>query len=212
MIDQGLLEQVEDFVHNGRSIPAGRLGYRISDQFVRWYFGRIFDNPDKLFDESILRPERQDLDAFADGVLYISEAHEQVAKQYLEDGTIDEMCPPLQALLQIMALGSFEGKTERDPEIRSMFTRDTLLKSDWYQDRLQARQDRDVTLWQRHVDYLDHFLSNPHNAGVWSRMKLTTRQQLAKTELERVTSRKYLTELNGTIGGEPAVQASAHGT
>ena len=207
MIDQGLLERVEDFVHNGRTIPAGRLGYRISDQFVRWYFGRVFDNPNKLFDESILRPEKQDLDAFADGVLYISEAHEQVAKQYLNDGTIDEMCPPLNALLQIMALGSFEGKTERDPEIRRMFTRDALLKSDWYHDRLQARQNRDVTLWQRHVEYLDQFLANPHNAGVGSRMKLTARQQLAKSELDRVTSPHYLSELNGTIGGELSVQA-----
>ena len=51
-----------------------RLGYRITARFVRPFFGRVFDNPDKVFDESILRPETQDLEAFVDGVKNIIEA------------------------------------------------------------------------------------------------------------------------------------------
>jgi hypothetical protein len=200
MIDQGMLEPVEDFEHNGQAIPASRLGYRITDHFIRWFFGRIFDNPNKLFDESILRPEKQDLDAFADGILYITEAQQQVAQQYLDDGSIDDACPPLQALLTIMATGSCDGKTERDPEIRELFTRKSLLDSDWYKQRLQARQQRDVLLWSQHVEYLQEFTSNPHNADVIARMNLTDRQQVANEQFEKANSETYLQSLIGTIG------------
>ena len=200
MIAQGLLEPVEDFEYQGRAIPASRLGYRITDRFVRWYFGRVFDTPDRLFDRSILRPEEQDLDAFADGVLYIAEAQQQVAQRYLDDGSIQQACPPLRALLTIMATGSYEGKTERDPEIRRMFTREALLESDWYKARLQARQQRDVALWSRHTDYLQEFLANPRNAKAARRMSLDERQALANAELEAVRSPTYLESLIGTIG------------
>jgi phosphoenolpyruvate carboxykinase (diphosphate) len=200
LIKNGMLELVEDFEHNGRTIPAGRLGYRITDQFVRWFFGRVFDNPNKLFDNSILRPEIQDVDAFADGILYITEAQQQVAQQYFEDGSIEDACPPLKALLTIMAQGSFEGKTERDPEIRNLFTRDALLNSAWYQQRLQARQQRDVALWSQHVDYLGEFMSNPHNANVVARMNLEERHQLATEQSERVAASDYAKSLIGTIG------------
>lgn len=202
LIKHGLLEPVKDFEHDGQLIPAGRLGYRITDRFVRWFFARVFDNPDKLFDESILRPELQDLDAFADGVLYIADAQRQIAQQYLDDGSIEQACPPLRALLMIMAQGSYEGKTERDPEIRAMFTLDSLLSSSWYQKRLETRQTRDIRLWSRHLEYLNNFIANPHNAEVVHRMDLTARQQLATQELETVRSPSYVDSLRGWIGAD----------
>ncbi|QEG36763.1 hypothetical protein Pr1d_40990 [Bythopirellula goksoeyrii] len=202
LIKKRLLEPVEDFQHNGQTIPAGRLGYRITYRFVRWFFARVFDNPNKLFDESILRPELQDLDAFADGVLYIADAQKQVAQQYLDDGSIEDACPPLRALLRIMAEGSFEGKTERDPEIREMFTLQSLLKSDWYQKRLEARQHRDIKLWSRHVDYLKNFNANPYNSEVVNRMDLAARESIAKAELETVKSPNYISSLIGAIGAD----------
>ena len=205
MFENGLLEPVNDFEHSNRTIPAGRLGYRITDRFVRQFFGRVFDNPDKLFEEAILRPELQDADAFADGVLYITEAQQQVAQQYLDDRSIDDACPPLQVLLRIMAEGSFEGKTERDPEIRRMFTCEALLASDWYRDRLEARWQRDVDLWSRHVSYLDDFLSNPHNQGVADRLDIDSRRQRATRQLDLVNSSEYLRQLNGMLGTDPAV-------
>lgn len=200
MIANGLLEPIEDYEVDGQTIPASRLGYRITDRFVLWYFGRIFDNPNKLFDESILHPELQDKDAFADGVLYIAEAQQQVARQYIEDGTIDDMCPPLQALLHIMADGSYEGKTVKDPEIRDMFTQESMLSSDWYQERLQSRQQRDIKLWSQHVQYLVNFMSNPHNSAVNSRMELASRKQFANEELKRVQSPEFVKSLIGTLG------------
>ncbi len=202
LIENGLLEPVQDFEHNGQTIPAGRLGYRITDRFVRWFFARVFDNPNKLFDESILRPELQDLDAFADGVLYIADAQRQIAQQYLDDGSIEDACPPLRALLLIMAQGSFEGKTERDPEIREMFTLKSLLESDWYRKRLEARQERDIRLWSRHLDYLKSFNTNPYNVEVVKRMNLTARESIARKELERVQSPAYAKSLVGAIGAD----------
>ena len=90
---------------------------------MRAFFGRVFDNPAKVFDTAMLQPETQDQDAFADGIKNITEAQQRVASEYLEDGSIEDACPPLRALLTIMASGSFEGKEANHPEIRRMFTR-----------------------------------------------------------------------------------------
>ena len=93
LLRERLLEPVADFTHKGELIPAGRLGYRITDRFVNRYFGRIFDNPDKVFDRSILQPETQDLDSFADGVKYIVEAQQRSARMYFDDDSIAQACP-----------------------------------------------------------------------------------------------------------------------
>ena len=203
MIEHGLLEAVEDFKHNGQQIPGHRLGYRITDRFLVRFFGRIFDNPNKLFDESILRPEKQDLDAFADGILYITEAQQQVAQRYLDDGAIEEACPPLRALLHIMAEGSYEGKTELDADIRQMFTLKYLVNSDWYQERLQARKEREIQLWTRNLEYLKSFINNPHNAKVTNAMDLLNRQQLAMDRLAQVSAEDYGESLRGALGTDP---------
>ena len=110
LITNGYLEKLVDFTHGDQLIPASRLGYRITYQFVRTYFGRIFDNPARVFDDAMLRPETQDMDAYVDGILNITETQQRVARQYLEDGSINQACPPLRALLQIMAEGQYEGK------------------------------------------------------------------------------------------------------
>ncbi len=77
LIREGFLEPLRDFRHHGQHIPASRLGYRITQRFIGRFFGRVFDNPAKVCDDSILRPELQDLDAFADGVVYIAEAQQR---------------------------------------------------------------------------------------------------------------------------------------
>ena len=66
----------------------------------------------------------------------ISEAQKWVAEMYFKDGSINLACPPLKALLYIMAEGSYEGKGVENEEIRSMFSKDYLLSSDWYKERL----------------------------------------------------------------------------
>ena len=202
LIRERLLEKIEDFTHGGEKIPASRLGYRITDRFIRRYFGRVFDNPGKVFDKSILQPESQDLDSFADGVKYIVEAQQRSAQQYFDDGSIEKACPPLKVLLTIMAHGHHEGKTERDPEVRRLFTRDALLASDWYRERLITKQKRDIALWERHRDYLDAHLKEHHNADPAMQTIVRNRRQIVMSELDHLLRPEYLEELHGTLGAE----------
>ena len=87
-----------------------------------------------------------------------------MAEEYLKDGSIKDACPPLKAILTIMATGTFEGKDASHPDIRAMFTLDYLLGSEWYRDRLRAKQRKDIALWKRHVAYLESHARNTGNA------------------------------------------------
>ena len=180
-----------------------RLGYRITSRFIRRYVGRVFDNPNKVFDEAMLRPESQDLAAFADGVKHITEAHSRVARAYFEDGSVEQACPPLKALLHIMVHGNYEGRGLNDPEIRSMFTQESMLKSEWYQRRLETQQQRDIALWERHVSTLSGFLEQPEYQQEATRLDITSRLEQAESELKRVSSKGHLEDLTGTLGADP---------
>ncbi|RLJ18292.1 hypothetical protein DJ031_11540 [bacterium endosymbiont of Escarpia laminata] len=203
LIENGYLEPMEDFEHNGHQVLASRLGYRITDRFVHGFLGKIFDNANTVLTESILKPELQGLDVFADGINNIVEAQQRVAQQYLDDGSVEDACPPLKAVLHIMAKGEYEGKAVHDPEIRAMFTSDYLLASDWYQERLRVKQAREITLWERHVDYLQDFLSRPGYTDVAEKMGIASRLEAAEARLAAVRSDDYLRSLVGTIGADP---------
>lgn len=205
LIREELLERVENFEHNGVLIPAARLGYRITSRFVRRYLGRVFDNPDKVLDEYLLRPETQDLDAFADGVLHISEAHQRVAKAYFEDGSIKHAIPPLQALLGIMAHGDHEGLTLVDPEFRNMFTVDAMLDSEWYEQRLAARRKREASRWKHNLDYLRR-RAEEMNELERAELQMDERIADAEHELDRTSSAEYTAGLRGYLGGDPYLQ------
>lgn len=163
----------------------------------------MFDNPLKVFDDQILKPETQDFGQYADGIKNITEAQQKVASEYLQDGSIEDACPPLKALLSIMATGHFEGKDVHHPEIRAMFTREYLLASDWYLTRLKIKQERDIRLWQRHVAYLKTFLSKTGNTEEAERLGLSHRLEEAVKELARVSSKDYRELLIGTLGADP---------
>jgi hypothetical protein len=156
-----------------------------------------------VFSEGILKPETQDPAVYADGVCNIVEAHERVARAYFEDGSIEDACPPLRALLHVMAHGHWEGKDASHPEFRSLFTREALLESEWYEQRLRVKQARDVALWQRHAERLSEFLALPSHLEEARRLGIRERLARAKAELERVSSSDYLRELQGTIGADP---------
>lgn len=205
LIGEGYLEAIKDFDHGGRRILASRLGFRITPKFVRTFFGRMFDHPDRVFDEDYLRPESQDLEAFVDGVNNITEAQERVALQAFSDGSIEEACPPLKALLAIMAHGSYEGKDAHHPEVRALFTRQALETSGWYRDRLTAKQRVDENLWRRHVAALDAWLAENARADNALIGRIRSRRDLASRELERVQSSDYLTRLKGTLGVQPSL-------
>jgi len=203
LIENGYLEPIADFDHNGQQVLASRLGYRITRSFVGTFLGRMFDNPRAVFTDEILKPELQSEAVFADGVNNIVEAQTRAASIYFKDGTVEDACPPLRAVLHIMAHGHYEGKTAQDPEIRKMFTRDYLLASDWYKERLKTKQARDIKLWRKHVESLNNFLEMPGHADEADRLGVRDRLMRATQELKRVEAEDYLEELEGTIGADP---------
>ena len=200
LIDHKYIEKVVDTELGTETIPSRRLGYRITERFVKHFFARIFDNPDKVFDSHILQPEKQDPASFADGVKYIMEAYQRVALQYFNDGSIEDACPPLRALLSIMAHGQYEGMDETDPQIREMFTLDSLLASDWYHERLERRQLRDIELWTKLLANTEHALAHPERFDSLFLAELESRCTHAQRELVHVQRAEYLEELVGTLG------------
>jgi len=206
LIEGGFLEKLTDFEWQGRTVLASRLGYRITALFAERFLGRIFETPDAVFPEEILRPEKQDLDAFAAGVEAIVAAQKRVAENYFYDESVHAACPPLQALLHIMAHGRWEGKGSADPRVRAMFTRESVLASDWYKERLRAKQVRDVALWTRHIAALETFVSGPGSRQFDVRSRLAE----ARMQLARVSSVAYLAELVGTIGADPFTGVQEH--
>jgi hypothetical protein len=203
LIAQQFLEKCVDFEHAGRPVLASRLGWRINARFVHAFFGRVFNHPHAVFTEAMLKPELQDRDVFADGLDNIVTTQKRVAQLYFNDGSIAQACPPLKALLHIMLYDQFEGKGLEDPAIRKLFTRENLLASSWYADRLVAKQKIDRALWKRHVEYLNGFLRRPSHADVAESMGIAVRLTRARKTLEEVDSPEYLIKLAGTLGAEP---------
>ncbi len=203
LIESGHLERLKDYEYEGRMVRASRLGYRITAKFVHTFFGRVFDNPTAVFTEEILQPEIQDPAVFADGVHNIVEAQQRVAEAYFADGTIEDACPPLKALLHIMARGHYEGRDAGHPEIRALFTREALLGSEWYHERLAIKQQRDVALWERHLRSLGEFLASTGHRDEALRLGIPERLEHARAELDRVSSPEYRAALVGTIGADP---------
>ncbi len=203
LIAHGYLEKLDDFDYQGQRVLASRLGYRITSLFVHGLLGKIFDNPSAVFSDEILQPERQDLAVFVDGVNNIVETQQRVAGQYFKDGSIEEACPPLFMLLHIMADGHYQGKDVNHEDIRAMFTRQNLLASDWYKERLELKQRRDAELWQRHVEDLDAFMRDGRHASLHNSLNMAKRLKTAQQKLARVQSVDYLNSLVGTIGSDP---------
>jgi phosphoenolpyruvate carboxykinase (diphosphate) len=203
LIEGGYLEKIEDFTWEGRRVRASRLGYRITVAFADRFLGRIFETPDAVFPLEMLRPELQDGEAFAAGVDAIIESQRRAAAGYFEDGSIEAACPPLRALLEIMAHDLFGGMGADHAGIRGMFTREALLTSDWYQERLRTKQQRDITLWRRHLRALEEFRAAEREFPPEDDTDYENRELLAHAQLARVSSRAYLDELVGTIGADP---------
>jgi hypothetical protein len=198
------LEKCEDFEYEGRLVQASRLGWRMTERFCRHFFGRVFSNPATVLPEEMLRPEKQDLAVFVDGVDNIVATQQRVARLYFEDGSIEWACPPLRALLHIMAHGQFEGKTAAHPEIRALFTREAMLASPWYHARLASRLRFDVRLRETQVALLERFLANPTYESESWRLGIPARLAAARAALEKARWAEPR-EISGTLGRDPAL-------
>lgn len=205
LIKEGMLEKLCDYEYQGRLILQSRLGYRITSRFVRRYFGRLFDNPDKVFDERILCPETQDAHGYADGIEHIVEAQARVAQRYFDDGSYELACPPLKVILSTMAGVSSDERSLDDPEVRIMFTRESMFASNWYRERLEAKKRADMQLWERHERYLKQFSSKKNHQAVIGRMQLEARIQQIHERLAFFKTDAYRERLQGTLGVDPAL-------
>ena len=202
LIEQGYLEKLEDFTYQDKTVLASRLGYRMTEGFVHAYFGKIFDNPMIVFDEAMLRPETQDMEAFVDGINNIVSAQQRVAQAYIDDGSINDACPPLKALLHIMAMSEYQGKTIEDQDIRYMFSRDYLLQSEWYKERLKNKQTRDAALWQTNLEYTEQKMQETLESELENRINLQAQIDEAEHMISIVNNDNYLERLQGTLGAD----------
>jgi len=203
LIKEGLLEKVNDFEFEGKKILGSRLGYRLNKEFLNEFMGRIFDNPEVVFNEDMLKPELQSMEDFADGINNIVETQQKVAKAYLEDGSVKAAIPPLKAILYIMAEGKYEGKTADDPEVRKLFDRENVIKSDWYKERLTRFQKNRVKQVESNISYMEAFLGQERHRDEAMRLGIPTKLEMAKAKLKEVKAKEYLKTINGTLGLDP---------
>ncbi len=199
LMRDGMIERCKDFEYRGKKILASRLGWRITDEFVKRYFGRIFSTPASIFTPDMLRPELQDMDTFADGMDNMVGAHRRAAEMYFNDGSIEGACPPLKALLHIMRDGHYEGKTLEDQSIREMFLFDNVIRSEWYAERLISRQQLEVNKLQTVLSNLTSLPPEEKNQQILSEI------DSARARIKLVKSIGYLKSLVGTIGLDPFV-------
>ncbi|CAJ0592218.1 unnamed protein product [Cylicocyclus nassatus] len=132
----------------------------------------------------MLRPELQDADIFADSVRTISTTHARVAKAYFDDGTVSLAVPPIRALLEIMVNGVCS----------------EVLASDWYAERIDAKQAEAVRRAERGIAHLEQFMADPRNAS--PARKLTSRPRLDQVRKfhDRAVTAEYRQQLVGTLG------------
>jgi hypothetical protein len=205
LIEHGYLEKLNDFEHNGEKILASRLGYRVTEKFVKVFFARVFENPDTVMNEDMLQPEKQDMECFVDGINNIVEAQQKVARHYFDDGSIETACPPIKALLHIMVYGNYEGKGVEDPEVRRLFTTDYLLSSEWYKKRLINKQEYDVHRYRRIKKYIEGYSAEEKLLDYKFKSMIAERLQAVDALIEKYGDKSYLEKLTGTIGRDYSV-------
>jgi phosphoenolpyruvate carboxykinase (diphosphate) len=206
LIENNYIEKVPDVTHGGRVLESSRLGYRITDFFVSAFFGIVFDNPNDLFTEEMLRPEQQGMEEFADGIDNIIETQRTIAEHYFHDGSVELACPPLKALLHIMRHGSYEGRNLNEPVFRKLFTAKALVDSTWYRERLTAQKQVDKAIFTKHIEYLQRALASESYLTPEMRGPVQNSLAAAKASREHIDDSSYTESLHGRIGVTPGMR------
>jgi hypothetical protein len=84
-----------------------------------------------------------------------------------------------------------------------MFTREALLASDWYRQRLQVKRERDLAMWRRNLDELLRFQQNPHNVDEARRLDLGSRIAYAQAQFDALEQPDSWRTFIGTLGADP---------
>jgi hypothetical protein len=207
LIKHGYLERCTDRTYAGKPVLASRLGWRVTPRFVQTFCGRVLSNPSTLFTLEHLRPELQDESVFAEGMENIVQAMRSAAGAYFADGSIEAAVPPLRALLHLMHEGHWQGVGADDPIFLTLFTRETVLASDWYQQRLLAQQRRDIAHWEARAAYLHRFANDPRCHDLNTRLQLSQRLAAAEANVTTVRQPEHIARLRGSIGVDPMLVA-----
>jgi hypothetical protein len=208
LIAHGYLERCTDLEVDGQPVLASRLGWRITARFVQTFCGRVLSHPSTIFEEDLLQPEKQDVAVFAAGVENIVGAMREAAAHYFADGSVELAVPPLRALLHLMRDGTWEGRGADDPAFRALFTREALLASPWYRARLEAQRTMDAHLADRHVRYLEKFLTRANYADVAARLDIHARLDRLRATARATRATGYIESLTGTLGVDPSIVAA----
>ena len=102
-----------------------------------------------------------------------------------------------------------EGRGLESPEVRALFTRDSVLTSDWYGARLDANQRAEEARLDRAVGDLDAFIARADNAEAVSRLGLIERRDQVIADRALSSSDAYRAALVGSIGRQ--VLEATHG-
>ena len=99
-----------------------------------------------------------------------------------------------------MVKGEYKGMTLLSEQFRNMFTRESVMNSDWYQERLRNKHVNDIALWQRHQKYLIEFLKKGENLTEEKQEEIKQKLQIVSDKLSYVKSQEYYDMLVGSIG------------
>ena len=136
---------------------------------------------------------------FAESVRTISATHARVAQTYFDDGTAALAVPPVRALLEIMATGhTQDGLTLDDAPFRELFSRDSVLASGWYAERVSALREVELARLERSLGSIDAFTANELHAETAERLGLADRRASVESRIEELNKVPDL--LWGTIG------------
>jgi hypothetical protein len=101
--------------------------------------------------------------------------------------------------------GKWDGCDTNDPKFRALFTRESVLASDWYRARLEAQRTVDTHQLESRARYLEKFLSLAGYTDVAARLDVTGRLARVTTAARAAREPGYLKKLSGTIGVEPTI-------
>ena len=113
----GYLERLEDYQHAGKTIAAGRLGYRITQRFAHEYFGHIPRSGFRVPRRHAL-PGRAGCRTLRRKHHHHTDTQRRIAKAYFRE-VPPPLPPALRALLEIMAQDTVNDTRLRDLEFRA---------------------------------------------------------------------------------------------
>ena len=84
-----------------------------------------------------------------------------------------------------------------------MFTRESVLASDWYAQRLDAKQAAAAPGPSAGLAAIEKFVSTPGNEEPAARLGMPGRVEAARAEAARLAGPEFREQLVGTTGGTP---------